>query len=181
MLNPQYPSFTSLMMLSDYEGPTHRIYGVRYDLLYRPPLINLYCGALILIFLASFGSFGSKPLNRTSTNTSLVRCSKVIEANLLSASAFLFWFLLTCLIVKVSKPFRTSFTFSKYCLIVGCLASKIPFNWLAIIYESVKLARLLISISRAICNPASNASYSASLFVVLNSKHIAYVYSLFQG
>ncbi|GJU91563.1 hypothetical protein Tco_1303986 [Tanacetum coccineum] len=127
---------------------------------------------------SSFGSSGSKPLNRTSTNTSLVRCSKVIEANLISASAFFFWFLLTCLIVKVSKPFRTSFTFSKYCLNVGCLASKIPFIWLVIIYESVKLARLLISISRAICNPTSNASYSASLFVVSNSKRRAYVYSL---
>ncbi|GJV75477.1 hypothetical protein Tco_1507061, partial [Tanacetum coccineum] len=117
----------------------------------------------------------------TSTNTSLVRCSKVIEANLLSASAFLFWFLRTFSIVKVSKPFRTSFTFSKYCLIISCLPSKIPFIWLAISWESVKMARLLISISRAIRNPTSHALYSALFFVVLNSKHRAYVYSLPSG
>ncbi|GKA07787.1 hypothetical protein Tco_0687011 [Tanacetum coccineum] len=102
--------------------------------------------ALIMIFPASFGSSSSKPLNRTSTNTSLVRCSKVIKANLLS-----------------------------------CLALKIPFIWLAISWESVKMARLLISISRATHNPASNASYSTLLFVVLNSKRRAYVYSLTSG
>ncbi|GJV36998.1 hypothetical protein Tco_1409475 [Tanacetum coccineum] len=44
--------------------------------------------------------------------------------------------------------------------------------------ESVKMARLLISISHAIRNAASNASYSASLFVISNSKRRAYVYSL---
>ncbi|GJU61599.1 hypothetical protein Tco_1243434 [Tanacetum coccineum] len=59
--------------------------------------------------------FGSKPLNRTSTNL---------------------W---------------TSITFSKYCLIISCLASKIPFIWLAISWEVYvySLPSGLISISPA--------------------------------
>ncbi|GJR87372.1 hypothetical protein Tco_0211383, partial [Tanacetum coccineum] len=40
---------------------------------------------------------------------------------------------------------------------------------------------LLISISRVIRNPASNASYSALLFVVSNLKRREYVYSFPSG
>nr|GEU84043.1 hypothetical protein [Tanacetum cinerariifolium] len=90
---------------------------------------------------------------KNSTNTFLVRCSKVNEASLLNASAFLFWL-----------PALNS-----------------PFTWLTISCKSTKMARLLISISPAICNPASNASYSASLFVVLNWNRRSYVYSFPSG
>ncbi|GKF73964.1 hypothetical protein Tco_0220296, partial [Tanacetum coccineum] len=111
-LNPQEPSCISQIMLLAYEGLMQRSHGVRKDFLYRLPLIRLYCGALILTFLASFRSSDSRPLikysqmgviqfysvsaatvdtslpfidmfAKTSTNTSFVRCSKVMEANLL--------------------------------------------------------------------------------------------------
>ncbi|GJX56924.1 hypothetical protein Tco_0286821 [Tanacetum coccineum] len=64
---------------------------------------------------------------------------------------------------------------------VGCLASKSPFTWLTIKWESTKMVRLLISISSAIRKLASNYSYSASSFVVSNLNRRVYVHSFPSG
>nr|GEW51843.1 hypothetical protein [Tanacetum cinerariifolium] len=166
----------------------------------------MYRGALILTFLASLRSAGSRPrikysyigviyfspfsaaivetslsfvdmFANNSTNTSLVRCSKVIEASLLRVSAFLFWFFRICSLEYVSKLFKAFFFLSRYCFIAGYLDLKSPFTWLTISFESTKIARLLIPILSSV----RNTSYFASLFMVSNSNHRAYMYSFPSG
>ncbi|GJW66369.1 hypothetical protein Tco_0120793 [Tanacetum coccineum] len=112
-----------------------------YDLRYNVPSIILYNRAFIRSFLAFCGSSGSLSSCKysqmgviqlsssscltsttslcvidlsciTSTRTSLSSLEKVIEANLLRASAFLFWSLLMCFIEWQGKLASNSFTFS---------------------------------------------------------------------
>nr|GEV88227.1 hypothetical protein [Tanacetum cinerariifolium] len=80
-------------------GATQRSHSVKKNILYKFPRISLYCGAWILIFMASLVSSSNNPLS----STFFVRCSKVIDASLLSASAFLSWFLRTCLLSGLPK------------------------------------------------------------------------------
>ncbi|GKB59447.1 hypothetical protein Tco_0915633, partial [Tanacetum coccineum] len=54
----------NILSLKFCGGATQQIHGVKKDLLYRFPQISLYCGAWILIFLASFVSSGNNPLCR---------------------------------------------------------------------------------------------------------------------
>ncbi|GJU08623.1 hypothetical protein Tco_1125053 [Tanacetum coccineum] len=112
-LNPHDPSCISFMILSVYGGATQRSHVVKKDLLYRFPRISLYCDAWILILLASLVSFGNNLLN----STSFMRCSKVIDASLLSVSAFLFRYLLSDL-PEVGNPriFALSAS-SVYCML----------------------------------------------------------------
>ncbi|GJW61503.1 hypothetical protein Tco_0110838 [Tanacetum coccineum] len=130
------------MMLLACVSPTHLSHGDKYDLRYRVPSIILYIEAFIRSFLAFCGSSGSLPNRRysrigiiqlssfscvtsatsfymidlsciTSTKTSLASLEKDIEANLLRASAFLFWSLLMCSIEWQGKLANNSFAFSR--------------------------------------------------------------------
>ncbi|GJS04771.1 hypothetical protein Tco_0321279, partial [Tanacetum coccineum] len=80
---------------------------------------------------------------KISTNTCFERCAKLVDAILLKAFAFLLSPLGTCLMVNLSKP------------------------WIS----DLVLSRLLTPIRAAMRSPAIRASYSASLFVAVNSKH----------
>ncbi|GJX01119.1 hypothetical protein Tco_0185032 [Tanacetum coccineum] len=53
-------------------GTIQQSHGVNNGFLYKPPLISLYYGALIMIFLDSLGSSGSKPLIEYGVSTSIV-------------------------------------------------------------------------------------------------------------
>nr|GEV60251.1 transposase (putative), gypsy type [Tanacetum cinerariifolium] len=87
-------------------GPTHRSYGPRKDLLYNIPFIMAYRPALwrmALVFPFSSGRI------------SFVRWAKLVDAILLSASAFLFSPLGTCLIensLKVLASYQTLYSAS---------------------------------------------------------------------
>ncbi|GJX07153.1 hypothetical protein Tco_0195085 [Tanacetum coccineum] len=112
------PWCTSWMMSLACAAPMNLNHGDKYDLRYNVPSIRLYNRALTHSFLAFCGSFGSFPNCRnsrigiiqlsssswvmfvtsfcvihfshsTSTRTSLASLENVIEASLLSASAFL--------------------------------------------------------------------------------------------
>nr|GFB86826.1 hypothetical protein [Tanacetum cinerariifolium] len=80
-----------------------------------------------------------------STSTYFDKCAKLVDAILLRASAFLFSLLGTCLMVNLSKP------------------------WIS----DLVLSRLCAPIRVAMRNPTMRASYSASLFVAVNSKRSA--------
>nr|GEV36085.1 putative Gag-Pol polyprotein [Tanacetum cinerariifolium] len=56
------PSCISLMKLLAWEGPMQRSQSVKKDFLYKLPFISLYCRAMIMTFLASFGSSGKLPI-----------------------------------------------------------------------------------------------------------------------
>nr|GEW08492.1 hypothetical protein [Tanacetum cinerariifolium] len=62
---PSLKRFSSFeLIIRVYGGAMQRSHGVKKDILYRFPQISLYCGAWILIFLASFMSFGNNLLSR---------------------------------------------------------------------------------------------------------------------
>ncbi|GJX24072.1 hypothetical protein Tco_0228517, partial [Tanacetum coccineum] len=55
--------FAVLNCFCNFPVATQRSHGMKKDLLYRFPRISLYCGAWILIFLASLVSSGNSPLS----------------------------------------------------------------------------------------------------------------------
>ncbi|GJY25605.1 hypothetical protein Tco_0400331, partial [Tanacetum coccineum] len=111
----------------------------------------------------------------SSTNTCLLKCAKLVDAILLSASAFLFSLLGTCLIENALKLLVSVLTFSSYRIMSASFATYVPFIWLATNCESTFSLRFLTPICSAILNPEIKGSYSASLFVVSNLNLRAYV------
>ncbi|GJZ89828.1 hypothetical protein Tco_0661755, partial [Tanacetum coccineum] len=84
--NPHDPSWISLVTLFSCFGPTHLNHKERKDVLYRIPL--MICCLLLQWLLLPLA------FRRLITSTLFVKCLNVNDANLLNASAFLFWFLL---------------------------------------------------------------------------------------
>ncbi|GJY79789.1 hypothetical protein Tco_0485590 [Tanacetum coccineum] len=72
------------------EEPMQRSHGVKKDFLYKLPLINMYWGALIMTFLASFRSSGSRPLNRPASNASYSASLFVVSNSNLKAYVYSF-------------------------------------------------------------------------------------------
>ncbi|GJW17867.1 hypothetical protein Tco_0025303, partial [Tanacetum coccineum] len=132
----QFPSFAC-------SGPTHRNHGLRKDLLYSILFVTAYLLALRRMALAFFFSSG---------RISSVRCAKLVDAILLSAFAFMFSYLGTCLMENSLKVLARFLTFSKYLIMPGYFATL-----------------------------AIKASYSASLLVASNLNLIAYVNSVPSG
>ncbi|GJX92471.1 hypothetical protein Tco_0345797 [Tanacetum coccineum] len=101
------------------EGPTHRSHGPRKDFLYSIPLMMAKRYDLRFIALAFFLSAGKVSSVRIFLSIHhhtpcLLECAKLVDAILLSASAFLFLLLGTCFIKNARKVLASAFTFSKY-------------------------------------------------------------------
>ncbi|GJT27848.1 hypothetical protein Tco_0908123 [Tanacetum coccineum] len=83
----------------------------------RIPLKMVKRSDFRFIALAFFCSAGKVLSVSSLTSTCLLRCTKMVDAILLSASAFLFPLLGTCLIENSRKALLNVFTFSKYLII----------------------------------------------------------------
>jgi hypothetical protein len=130
----------------------HRSHGCRNEHRYRIPSRSSNFCAVHRIRRASFCSWGNVPLLMNSmigviqvgscysitvdisisemdlffkvyTNTCFDRCAKLVDAILLSASAFLFSPLGTCLMVNLSKPWIRDLVLSRYCTMLSSLAT----------------------------------------------------------
>ncbi|GJT14604.1 hypothetical protein Tco_0861646 [Tanacetum coccineum] len=117
---------------------------------------------------ALFTSAGRVSPVSSSTNTCLLRCAKLVDAILLSALAFLFSLLRTCLIENILKTLVSVLSFSKYRIMSASFAMYVLLTWLATNRESTFSWRFFTPISSAICNPAIKDLYSDSLLVALN-------------
>ena len=129
--------------------------GCRNERLYRMPFLSSNLCAVRRTLRASFCSCGKIPLLinsmigvihvgscssvtvdisiskidlsfRVSTNTYFDRCAKLVDAILLSASAFLFSPLGTCLMVNLSKFWIRDLVLSSYWIMCSSLATYSP-------------------------------------------------------
>ncbi|GKB03136.1 hypothetical protein Tco_0831225 [Tanacetum coccineum] len=117
----------------------------------------------------------------TSTKTFLVRCTNDEDANLLRASARLFFEHGIYVIEKLLNLSCKLQTFSKYCFMDSSLALYVPLTWLVTNSESVKTCKWWISSLMDSSKPVINALYYDSLLEVGNSKRKAYVISFPSG
>nr|GEV70120.1 hypothetical protein [Tanacetum cinerariifolium] len=137
-----------LLYLIIVRGPTHRNYGLRKDLLYSVTFITAYRHALRCMAFAFLFSSG----RISSVSTCLLMWAKLVDAILLSASAFLFSPLGICLMENSLKMLVKALNFSKYLIMIGSFAM-----------------------------PAIKASYYASLLVAPNLNLRPYVNSTSSG
>nr|GEV75436.1 hypothetical protein [Tanacetum cinerariifolium] len=101
-------------------------YGLHHYQYTRTQLITENRYDLRRATLALFTFVGRVSSVSSSTNTCLLRCAKLVDAILLSALAFLFSLLETCLIENVLKPLVSVLSFSKYRIISASFAIPAP-------------------------------------------------------